>query len=127
MAGARRQRLEFVDIVLAELIVEKLISHTGQRLFGEYPGQQQRPGVCRGDEDPVDGKQRMDGSHYFQPEMRCRAVPRNSGASDPRRAALPRGFLPHRHHPLNSWHETSHLGGMGGVLASGTPWRYDQH
>jgi len=69
MAGALRQRLEFVDIVLAELIVEKLISHTDQRLFGEYPGQQQRPGVCRGDEDRVDGKQRMDGPHYFS--LKC--------------------------------------------------------
>jgi hypothetical protein len=53
---ARGQRLELVDVVLAELIVEELISHTDQRLLGVYPGWQQRPGICRSEEDGVDGK-----------------------------------------------------------------------
>jgi hypothetical protein len=63
MAGARGQRLELEDVVLAELIVEELIGHTDQWLLGVYPGEQQRPRICRSEKDGVDRKHRMDGPY----------------------------------------------------------------
>lgn len=63
MAGASGQRLELEDVVLAELIVEELIGHTDQRLLGVYPGEQQRPWICRSEEDGVDRKHCMDGPY----------------------------------------------------------------
>jgi hypothetical protein len=38
MAGPGDQRVELVDVDLAELIVEEPISHTDQRLFGKDAG-----------------------------------------------------------------------------------------
>jgi hypothetical protein len=46
-------------VVLAELIVEELISHTQQRLLGKDASEQQRPRVCCGKKNGVDGKQSM--------------------------------------------------------------------
>lgn len=65
MAGASGQRLKLVHIVMAELIVNELIGHIDEWIFGERAGEQQRSRVCRGEEDGVDRKQRMDGPHYF--------------------------------------------------------------
>jgi hypothetical protein len=56
-------RLEHGDIVRAQLLVEQLISNTDQRIVVEYARDQQCRGVCRGKEDGVDRRQRMNGQH----------------------------------------------------------------
>jgi hypothetical protein len=55
VAGPGGQRLELVDVVLAKLIVEELISHTHQRFLGKDAGEQQRPRVCRGEKTASTG------------------------------------------------------------------------
>src|SRR6187200_3678449 len=66
MAGASGQRLKLVHVVMAELVVNELIGHIDEWIFGECAGEQQRSRVCRGEEDGVDRKQRMDGPQYFR-------------------------------------------------------------
>jgi hypothetical protein len=57
--GARGQRLKLVDVVLAQLVGEELIGNADQRLLGEHAGEQQSLGVRGGEEDGVNGKQRV--------------------------------------------------------------------
>ena len=57
--------MELVHVVLAELVVEELISRINQRVLGIDAGEHQRPWVCRREEDRVDREQRMNGPHYL--------------------------------------------------------------
>ena len=59
--GVHGERLELVDVVASELVVEELGAGRGQRVLSDHAGEQQRRRVGSGEEDGVGRQQRVDG------------------------------------------------------------------
>ncbi len=72
MPGTHGERLELVDVVVAELVGQELGRRRGQRVLGGRAGEQQRARVGGGEEDGIDRQQGVEEPHHLGPK--CRAA-----------------------------------------------------